>query len=188
GRACFVCESDDQDPALSATDPHVCGYCSPSVPLDTAHPQLIIAHIGSHILHDPAIDRSMEPCGLCGRASPLCQIFLKKSSSGSGALTIDMKASRCPNLTKRFSIGAATKSIDSSPCSNAPLKCPTCSKKDPAVWRYNMKEHLTRHHPEVSLPKHGHLWKLSASEIAGMKGVWRKRKERKTRKHKSTLT
>ncbi|KAF7371921.1 hypothetical protein MVEN_00049800 [Mycena venus] len=171
GRACFVCEGDDDNPALFSSDPHV------------------IAHIGSHILHDPGIDRSTEPCGLCGRPAPMCTIFLKKSSSGSGALTVDMKASRgCPNLIKRFSIGAAAKSIPTSPCSNAPMKCPACSKRDPAVWRYNIKEHLIRHHPDISLQKHAHLWELTSSEKAGMKVIWTKRKEQKAaRKHKHTL-
>ncbi|KAJ7927902.1 hypothetical protein B0H13DRAFT_2552011 [Mycena leptocephala] len=171
GRACFVCEgNDDDDPNLFSSDPHVCGFCTPSFPLDTGHPQSIIAHIGAHILHDPTIDRSTEPRGLCGRPSPM-------SSSG------------CPNLTKRFSVGAASKSIANSPCSNAPLKCPGCSKKDPAVWRYNTKFHLMRHHPEVSLPKYAHLWELGTSELAGMKMIWNKRTERKTvKKSKSTLT
>jgi hypothetical protein len=49
------------------------------------------------------------------------------------------------------------------------MKCPACSKKDPAAWRYNMKEHLIRHHPDVSLQKHAHLWELTSSEKAGMK-------------------
>ncbi|KAJ6449136.1 hypothetical protein C8R45DRAFT_849912, partial [Mycena sanguinolenta] len=190
GRACFVCERDDENPALFPTDPHVCGHCNPSVPLDTAQPQKVIAHVGSHILHDPALDHSTEPCGLCGRPAPMCTIILKKSSSAAGALTIDMRASRgCPNLIKRFSIGAAAKSIPTSPCSNVPMKCPACSKRDPAVWRYNMKEHLARRHPDVLLQKHTHLWELSSSEQAGMKLLWKKRKDKKTvRKPKHTLT
>jgi len=52
---------------------------------DTTSLQEIITHISAHILYDPAIDRSTEPCGLCGRPAPLCTIFLKKSSSGSAA-------------------------------------------------------------------------------------------------------
>ncbi|KAK7016164.1 hypothetical protein R3P38DRAFT_2543037 [Favolaschia claudopus] len=188
GLACFVCENEDES-TLFPTDPHVCGYCSPSVPLDTAHPQLVLSHIGAHILYDPAIDRSTEPCGLCGRPASLCFLFLKRSSSRSNALTIDLKASHgCPNLIKRFSIGTASKSTTSSPCSNAPMKCPICTKKDPAVWRYNMKAHLIRHHPDVQPSRHADLWTLSNEEMSGMKLIWDKRQERKvTRKYRSTL-
>ncbi|KAK7001931.1 hypothetical protein R3P38DRAFT_3326830 [Favolaschia claudopus] len=161
GLACFLCERDDES-ALSVSDPH---------------PQSVMAHVGAHILYDPKIDRSLEPCGLCGRPAPLCSLFLKKSSSGSGALTVDMKSSHgCPNLVKRFSIAAASKSIVSSPCSNAPLICPACTKKEPAVWRYNMRAHLIRHHPDVPLSKHAHLWELSDGEKKGMEAAVRKYK------------
>ncbi|KAK7007633.1 hypothetical protein R3P38DRAFT_2553314 [Favolaschia claudopus] len=174
GLACFVCERDD-DPALDVSNPH---------------PQSVIAHVGAHILYDTKIDRSLEPCGLCGRPAPLCSLFLKKSSSGSGALTVDMKSSHgCPNPVKRFSIAAASKSIASSPCSNTPLICPACTKKEPAVWRYNLRAHLLRHHPDIPLSKHAHLWELSDEEKKGMEAIWTKRSERKAvRKFKPTLS
>jgi hypothetical protein len=69
------------------------------------------------------------------------------------------------------------------------MKCPGCGKKDRAVWRYGMRDHIKRHHPEISLAKYAHLWELTKSEKAGMKIIWNKRKDQKqARKYKSTLT
>ncbi|KAJ7822071.1 hypothetical protein B0H14DRAFT_3732640 [Mycena olivaceomarginata] len=164
GRACFVCEGDGQTDSLLATDPHICPKCTPSLPLDMVHPQTILAHIGAHILHDPTVDSSTQPCGLCLRPWPMCQFFLKKSSSAANTLTLNMAISRgCPNLVY-FSYGTTLISKDSSPSSNVPLKCPLCGPKEPAIWRYFFKQHLIQHHPDVGLVKYSHLWELSEAE------------------------
>ncbi|KAJ7725143.1 hypothetical protein DFH07DRAFT_691016, partial [Mycena maculata] len=135
----------------------------------------ILSHIGSHILHDPTIDRSTQPCGLCCRPWPMCQFFLKKSGSTANTLTLNMAISRgCPNLVY-FSYGTAEVSSGSSPSSNVPLKCVYCDPKDPAVWRYNYKEHLIQYHPTVSLEKHADVFTLSAAEELAMGKVWEAR-------------
>ncbi|KAJ7749861.1 hypothetical protein B0H14DRAFT_3603375 [Mycena olivaceomarginata] len=188
GRACFVCEVDDEMQSLLETDSHVCPKCTPSLPLDMEHPQTILAHIGAHILYDPTVLRSTQPCGLCCRPWPMCQFFLKKSRSAGRPLTLDMDRSRgCPNLV-HFSYSTAEISKDSSPCSNAPIKCSHCNPKDPAVWRYFFKEHLIEHHPGVSLMQYSHIWQLSAEEEAAMRKIWDTRgKRKKPRKVKSSL-
>ncbi|KAJ7705827.1 hypothetical protein B0H16DRAFT_1482122, partial [Mycena metata] len=153
GRVCFVCEGDGENEALLETDLHVCPKCTPSLPLDMAHPQTILAHIGAHILHDPTVDRSTQPCGLCLRPLGMCKFYLKKSGSAANTLTLNMAASRgCLNLVY-FSYGTAGVSKDSSPCSN----------------RYNVREHLVQQHLGVSLAKHSNLWALSDTEIAVLK-------------------
>ncbi|KAJ7679687.1 hypothetical protein B0H17DRAFT_879588, partial [Mycena rosella] len=149
-----------------------CPKCTPSLPLDMNHPQTILAHMGAHILNDPTIDRSTQPCGLCLRPWPMCQIFLKKSGSAANTLTLDMAKSRgCPNLVY-FSYGTALISKESSPCSNVPLRCTHCDAKDPTVWRYNFKEHLMQRHPDASLVKYSDIWTLTAAKIAGILVVW----------------
>ncbi|KAJ7183908.1 hypothetical protein C8R46DRAFT_1309168 [Mycena filopes] len=168
GRACFVCEGDGENEALLETDPHVCPKCTPSLPLDMAHPQTILAHVGSHILHDPSVDPSTQPCGLCLRPSGMCKFYLKKSGSAANTLTLNMAV-----------YGTAEVSKESSPCSNVPLRCKYCNPKDPAVWRYNFREHLIQQHPNVSLATHSHIWELSDAEKVGMQKVWEARDKRK---------
>ncbi|KAJ7648621.1 hypothetical protein DFH06DRAFT_997187 [Mycena polygramma] len=188
GGACFICEGDDQQATLLETDPHVCPKCTPSLPLDMAHPQTILAHVGAHILHDPSVDRSSQPCGLCCQPWPMCQFFLKKSGSAAGTLTLNMATSRgCPNLVY-FSYGTAETYKESSPCSNVPLRCSHCNPKDPAVWRYNFKQHLIQHHPTVALAPNAHIWELCNAEKAGILKVWEGRnKRKKTKQPKPTL-
>ncbi|KAJ7671994.1 hypothetical protein B0H17DRAFT_1335340 [Mycena rosella] len=188
GRACFVCEGDDENQALLETDAHVCPKCTSSMPLDMGHPQTILAHMGAHILHDTNVDRSTQPCGLCLRPWPMCQFFLKRSGSAGNTQTLNMAISRgCPNLVY-FSYGTAVVSEESSPCSNAPLRCALCNPKDPAVWRYNFKEYMMQHHSDVSLTKYSHIWELCTAETAGMKKVWVARdKRKKAKKAKPSL-
>jgi hypothetical protein len=85
-----------------------------SVALDIAHPQTVLAHIGAHILYDPTIDRSSQPCGFCGQPFPMCQFVLKKTADG---LTIRLEASKgCSNFVKKFHYGVAAKSTKHCPC------------------------------------------------------------------------
>ncbi|KAJ7654334.1 hypothetical protein B0H17DRAFT_1186207 [Mycena rosella] len=68
------------------------------------------------------------------------------------------------------------------------LRCALCNPKDPAVWRYNFKEHMMQHHSDVSLTKYSHIWELCTAETAGMKKVWVARdKRKKAKKAKPSL-
>ena len=116
----------------------------------------------------------------------MCQYFVKKSDSAANTLTLDMaKSHGCPNLV-HFQYGATSKSTVGSPCSNVPLHCPSCDKKDPAVWRYNMQEHLMRFHPDTSLTKHAHIWEMGAVEHAGMQKLWDNKDKSRRRAPKKT--
>lgn len=147
--------------------------------------QHIISHAGSHTLNDPNVNRSSEPCGLCLSPAPICRIFLRKGKGAGSGLQINCAASSCPNLVN-FSYAKASKSTQTSPCSNVPLLCPLCPKDAPAVWRYNMKYHLMNTHPHAPLPKYQQLWMLSNFEISEMLKIWNdRRKTTKKRKQKN---
>ncbi|KAJ7653860.1 hypothetical protein B0H17DRAFT_902369, partial [Mycena rosella] len=175
GLACFVCEGDDGVEGLQESDSHTCVRCTTPFALDVAHPQSVLTHIGAHILFDPMMDRSSQPCGCCGRPHPMCVFFLKKSHSAGGGMTINMAASKgCPNFVKKFNYATAATSKPKSPCSNVPLRCPECDSTDPTVWRYNLKGHFLSDHPLTPLSKHADLWTISESEMDWMGAVWAK--------------
>ncbi|KAJ6591766.1 hypothetical protein DFH09DRAFT_1073628 [Mycena vulgaris] len=174
GFACFVCEGDNDISGLEASDSHLCVKCNPPFVLDVAHPQTVLTHMGAHILYDPKVNRSDQPCELCGRPFPMCCFVLKNKDS----VAVNFTASHgCPNFVKKFHYGVAEKSTNRLPCSNVPLQCPACERKEPAVWRYNLKYHLLDSHPSISPSKYKHLWELSESETASMGSVWEKLKE-----------
>ncbi|KAJ6550909.1 hypothetical protein B0H10DRAFT_1968691, partial [Mycena sp. CBHHK59/15] len=52
----------------------------------------------------------------------------------------------------------------------------------PAVWRYNLKYHLMRTHPGVSVGRYKHLWELDCSEVDSMRTVWQKTKDQPNKK------
>lgn len=157
--------------------PNTCPSCSPSVPLNSSQGQCVLSHIGSHILHDIGVDRASEPCGLCLRPAPMCLFYLKKGKGANASLKIDFTKSRgCPNMLK-YSYSVASKSTASSPCSNIPLPCPLCPNSDPAVWRYNMEEHICRVHPMALRTKYQSLWMLTRSEKELMKEIWTNRED-----------
>ncbi|KAJ7840906.1 hypothetical protein B0H13DRAFT_1449784, partial [Mycena leptocephala] len=132
-------------------------------------------------------DRSSQPCGFCGRPSPMCAFFLKKSHSAGAGMTINMATSRgCPNFTKKFNYSTAEKSSSkNSPCSNVPLRCPECDTTDPVVWRYNLKYHLSRDHPLTPLSRSAHLWEISETENAWMLEIFKKAKEVRPKRTKT---
>jgi hypothetical protein len=133
-----------------------CTLCSPVVILNLSQNQRILEHTPAHILHDPKVERTMEPCGLCLCPAPLCQFFLKKGKGANWTLKID-KYMGCP-LKPSFSYGVASKSSSFSPCSNVPIACPLCPEKGvPAVWKYNMKDRMQNVHKMAMLSNHEYL-------------------------------
>ncbi|KAJ6479378.1 hypothetical protein DFH09DRAFT_951401 [Mycena vulgaris] len=163
----------------------MCTKCSPPVAFDITHPQTVLTHMGAHILHDSTINRSDQPCGLCGRPSPMCSFVLKKTLDG---VAIDFKKSQgCPNFIKKFNYGVAAKSGTKSPCSNVPLRCPECDSDQPTVWRYNLKYHLMHFHPRASVANHKDLWEINPSELATMRAVWERLKEPRKKTAKKRL-
>ena len=133
----------------------------------------MLAHIRSHILHNPSINLSQEPCGLCLCPAVLCSIYLTRHMGWTGHWTLKYGGSiPCPNTTM-FSYAAAMSSSKTSPCSNVPLACPYCLEGSPAVWCYNLHHHLCHHHHSINPTKHINLWKLTPEETEAMVVIWK---------------
>lgn len=166
--------------------------CTPPVVLDLSQGQRILQHVGSHILHDPKVTRVSEPCGLCLTPAPACQFFLKKGKGLRGNLKIDQDRSKGCTIQVNYSYAVASESSSSSPCSNVPIICPLCPKAAPAVWRYNLKFHLSSAHNRDSESVLHHqyedIWRLSNFEIREMKTAWSKRAQVSVRRTKKANT
>ena len=161
---------------------HECPGCPQTTHLDKSNGQRVLAHIGSHILHDESIDRSLEPCRLCLRPIALCTIYLTKQSARNNHWTLKYGGTiPCPNVTS-FSYAAAMVSSESSPCSNVPIRCPYCPDGSPAVWRYNIQSHLQNRHRGVNPEKHKELWVLTKEEEATMAVIWKHRHKQPKRR------
>ncbi|KAF8069305.1 hypothetical protein FPV67DRAFT_1394175, partial [Lyophyllum atratum] len=153
-----------------------CPLCTlPSIFLDLKHGQRILEHLGAHILFDKNVARTDEPCGCCLRPGAVCLYYLKKGKGSQGKLKIDTERTRACPTKLTFSYSVAVESTQTAPCSNVPIACPSCPKLEPAVWRYNLKQHYLRAHPKVDHNKYAHLWELSNFEIAEMKEIWKRR-------------
>lgn len=143
-----------------------------------------LKHMGAHVLFDPKIDTRLEPCGFCLRPAQ-CVFYLKKGRGAQNGQQINYKISNCPSMV-RLTYSIAEKSTAASPCLNVPLKCPWCVDVAPAVWRYNMKDHIQGKHPYIRLLNYESLWKIMNMERKAMKKKWDDRKKvKQTRKLKS---
>ncbi|KAJ7909926.1 hypothetical protein B0H13DRAFT_1616140 [Mycena leptocephala] len=136
-----------------------CLYC-PEVPKNWR------AHIGAHVLRrlrnsgepEPKKKANAEgantmPCGYCGRSGrPECQVHMKPNSKKNEIRT------KCPYVVN-FQYKTANDGKSKGACRNVPIICGLCPgaerKNDwvPAVWRYNMAEHVRIHHSEYASPQ-----------------------------------
>jgi hypothetical protein len=183
GDACFALESDSHNAAtLPIHD--VCPACPNPTPINLNSPHDVLAHMGAHILHDPATKAVSMPCGLCLSPAPMCHFILYKGNGAQSGLQIDLKRSRCLHLTKKFSYKTASISSKNSRSSNVPIPCPLCDVKASAVWRYCLREHFLLMHPSADLLKYQDLWELSVDEKSRMRWEWNHRAEVKKKKSK----
>lgn len=173
GKVCFACKASGDDLDDMSGSSVACTLCSPQFEYTAKLGQRVVEHIGAHILFDSAISREDEPCGFCLRPSSICRIFL--SSAGSGKFKINRATSTgCLNMQNiRYSVAAASK--PTAPCSNVPLLCPLCPKGMPAVWRYNIQNHIRSKHEGAQLAKFAHLWTLGRLETIEMARFWKER-------------
>ncbi|KAJ7138357.1 hypothetical protein C8R44DRAFT_533169, partial [Mycena epipterygia] len=130
GRARFVCEFDNNSRELESAN--TCPLCPPNTPLDPHQGQQVLAHMAAHILFDPDLDRSTEPCGLCLNPAPMCEWYLTTS----GKKKVHEKRTKCPHAGITFTYSTVMNSTASSPSSNVPVDCALCGIKQPAIWRY----------------------------------------------------
>lgn len=173
GKACFVCEADGHDD-LGGLDSIGCARCpnsSKTFPSGLSR----ITHSATHILYDSSILLPSMPCGFCLQYD--CQVWLKKGRKN-GALSLDMKRTRCP-LQSKFSYASATTSSKQNPSTNYPLRCPLCPPVNdaPAIWRYNLYRHLTLAHPTADLDAYADLWTIQEEERADLRSVWDRRND-----------
>ncbi|KAJ7443766.1 hypothetical protein B0H11DRAFT_1931434 [Mycena galericulata] len=96
-------------------------------------------------------------------------IVLVKSKGGDGAIRIDMKKSRCPNLAN-LGLVTAAKSSDRSPCTQRPFTCPVSPCPD-TVWKYNLQSHITRVHPTATLSRYKTDYELAEGEEIALKTI-----------------
>jgi hypothetical protein len=125
--------------------------------------------MSAHILHDPCMRGADNPCGFCLNTETLCSIVLHVSSK---ATTIDMKNSRCPHLRKLNLTAASKFSPPRSPCTNYPLECPLCEPKSPAVWKYNLRAHIIRHHATADISLYKKYYNVTDDEKTLMKAIF----------------
>ena len=125
--------------------------------------------MGSHVLHDPQLKDTNNPCGLCLSTGNQCSIRVIKHARV--ASKIDMQNSRCPNL-KNILLSSAGKFTHKSPCTNIPLHCPLCPQVSDAVWKYNMCVHIRRYHPTTDVNNHMALYTITNDESVLMKGLY----------------
>jgi len=184
GKACFLTKQETHNQDL--VDGRACYKCSP--PVELSKPQEVLAHMGAHILYDARIIVNLEPCGLCLRTG-VCTFHLRKGRGADGGVQVDYKKSTCPGMVE-FNYKVAAQPTKSSPCSNVPLHCPGCPSTAPAIWRYNLKEHLKNKHPHLRVNDYKDMWKLSKTELEDLKRKWVERnkvKKRRKRTQRSNL-
>ncbi|KAJ7434553.1 hypothetical protein FB451DRAFT_1063298, partial [Mycena latifolia] len=147
-----------------------CTKCSPAVPLTSANNQRTLGHNGSHILFDPSIRASDQPCGICLRPYPMCAFFLSKTAETSGARQIDWSRSTCL-IRLNFKMAAAQKSTNNSPCTNHLIPCPLqCGR---AIWTYNISAHCRgRPHNLSSLDSVPQVYEMASGEMEKMQQLW----------------
>jgi len=155
----------------------LCFICERMIPKDSSKRRL---HIGKHILktlrqvaESPTPVNTVSslalhilfcsfvhikvgdfPCGTCGKSTSLgtCAVTVT-NIRGSSKVT-----SNCPEFTG-ISYASALKGSSTTPCTNVPIACelciqPTNSKIVPAVWRYNLLDHVRLTHPGHTQPSH----------------------------------
>ena len=165
GQACFVCEDDSMTSVDIDLD--TCRLCR-KVKLSSMSGPALVTHMSAHILHDPRLKDSQQPCRFCLNMG-LCTIQLQLSSKST---TIDVKASRCPNVQKISLKAAAEFRGKNSPCSNHPLPCPLCPPKSFAIWKYNLRSHILTTHPTANVELYNHLFILDPEEVTLMKAQY----------------
>jgi hypothetical protein len=89
------------------------------------------------------------PCSFCGIGT--CSVQLEKSNSTYQVI------SECPRQ-HNISLGSAAKYTVTTPCTNIPIICDLCpvdhtTKICPAIWKYNIIEHLLSAHPGLDVPQ-----------------------------------
>ncbi|KAJ7036429.1 hypothetical protein C8F04DRAFT_894169, partial [Mycena alexandri] len=151
-----------------------CTKCDPPVSFSLKNKQLILQHNGAHILFDPSINRSDQPCGLCLRPFPVCNFVLTSGQGTDSARQVNWKLSSCLRQLS-FSMAAAMKWSLKSPCTNYLIFCPLrCGL---VIWTYNIEAHYrSPRHGLASLTNTPIPYTMAAQESAGMMEIYQNRR------------
>jgi len=165
--ACFVCEKDSVggDPSREP-DMLCCRYC-PSVRVDSLSGPELLKHMAAHILHDVWLRDVDNICGLCLSSTGDCCIYLVKKGK---TITISKEKSRCPNF-RQVKLKAASTHTTNSPSSNHPMTCPLCPSNSPAIWKYNLRQHIQTVHPTANVNLYQQNFQISDAERVLLKAV-----------------
>ncbi|KAI0058140.1 hypothetical protein BV25DRAFT_1862304, partial [Artomyces pyxidatus] len=181
GEACFVCETSTDSTTQSRDPDGDSCPCCPAISISGLTGPQRLQHMGAHILHDPKLKDADSPCGFCLSSS--CVIYLSHRRSANINEQIDMSKSQCPHLIK-VSLKVASEHSMTSPCTNAPIRCPLCPQPhSPAVWKYNLEQHIRIHHPMANVELYKDTYEVTGPELVLMKGVYltKPRKSKKKR-------
>lgn len=126
-----------------------------------------------HILHDPKVKNTREPCGFCTTPDNACSVRLKKGKGSASKFQIDLEKSSCVrgNVVK-LSLSSAVK--QRSRCTNIPMFCPVCPTGAAAVWKYNFLSHFAHVHRTASIEEYEIDFEIDKTEITNLKAEWRR--------------
>lgn len=145
----------------------------PTYTLKLNPPGKLVEHVAMHILHDPIVRNRDSPCGFCGGSGDSCAVFLRKGKGRDGMVAIDVVKSRCKNgNVVKLSIAASQESVANSPSTNHPIPCPLCPTSTPAIWKYNLKDHIEIAHPTADVELYQDSYALETVEIAALLKHW----------------
>ncbi|GJE96780.1 hypothetical protein PsYK624_129860 [Phanerochaete sordida] len=193
GEACFLCETEVGSRGTQP-DRNRCPQC-PAFRLADVSAPIQLRHIGAHILHDPKLKGVESTCGWCLRVGSSCAVYIRKN--GRGGYTVDTRPnrSRCLGGVRTFSIKAAAKFSDNSPCTNHPLVCRLCPAGSPAVWKYNFESHLRTAHSGMTIQQYASRYELEfdalvidSRELTLMKRAYERRRRHSKNKKKTLQT
>lgn len=149
-----------------------CHLCRKDLSLSKGNRRVL--HMSLHILFDPRVAHTSNPCAFCLKTDPALCVLHLSDQMRRGKHQLDMTRSSCLMLVP-FSFGNLSKSTPTNPCTNYPVKCPhsSCAK---VVWRYNLKTHLQADHSlsnERILGAHKELVEITEDERLRMGDKWK---------------
>ena len=128
--------------------------------------------MAAHALHNQAAKGLVNACGLCLSMGQVCVFYLKKPKGTGRAYSVGTEKSRCPNMSL-IKLGAASKSLKANPCTNVLIICPVCLKDFPAVWKYNLENHLMCMHQDQNVEDYASLFSITGLEKSSLKKMYK---------------
>jgi len=143
-------------------------------------------HMGSHILHNPSLFTTSNPCGFCGAEAGLCRSWLETSAS-----TVKPRT-KCQLLggvagegALKYNHASAKKMSGTAPCTNHLVECEFCAPEQnqqrPVFWSYNLSHHHNCMHSSHAKPPEavvGELERELVKTVGSGKGLTKDQKKK----------